>query len=482
MTVTWLDIARVLPEVVLALFGILVMVADPFLPGPRKRILGPVALVGALVALASTAAQAMHPGPAFTGLLQVDYFAVFLHVLLLAVTALIILSSFRYLEQEAIPPGEYYALLLFGAVGMGLLAAANELVVAFLSLETSSIATYVLAGLRRGQAKSNESAVKYFLLGSFATAFLLYGIALLFGATGTTVLPEIAHQLSSPSASMETALAGMALLFVGLAFKIASAPFQVWTPDVYEGAPTPVTAFLSVGTKAAAFALFLRVFFVALVPAQGDWFWLLWASAILTMFVGNLGALVQTNIKRMLAYSSVAHAGYILVAFAAGTELGVAAALFYLVAYALMKLGAFTLVAHVSAGEQNQSIDDYAGLHSHHPLLAACMAVFMFSLIGIPLTGGFLGKFHIFQAAVERDLIGLVILGVVNSVLSVGYYLRVVKVMYMNEPQREFALPPMSASLAFVLTLTALGTIYLGTMPDTVLRFASRSALPLFHP
>jgi len=473
------DLVRVLPEIVLTAFGLIVMVAEPFLPRGEKRMLGPLALVGTLAALGAAVAQAQNPGYAFSQLVIIDGFSSFLHFVLLAITALTIIASFRYLERENINHGEYYALLLFGTVGMGIMAAANELILVFLGLETSSIATYILIGFRRTEAKSSESAMKYFLLGSFATAFLLYGIALIFGGTGTTFLPDIAAALGAPGTNPALVLMGMGLLFVGLGFKVASAPFQVWTPDVYEGAPTPITAFLSAGPKAAAFAAFLRIFFTALEPTQETWFWVIWASALLTMFVGNLGALVQTNIKRMLAYSSIAHAGYILVAFAAGSELGIAAVLFYLVAYALMKLGAFTVVSHVSAGESHQEIDDYAGLHSRQPLLAACLTIFLLSLIGIPLTAGFLGKFYIFTAAVKANLIWLVVLGVVNSALSVAYYLRVVKVMYMNEPRADLEVAPVPASVAFVLTLTALGTLYLGIVPGPVLSAAARSVLPL---
>jgi NADH-quinone oxidoreductase subunit N len=347
MIVTATDLFRILPELVLAAFGILIMVADPFLPRDQKRMLGTVAFLGTLAAMGATVVQWLRPdlsfGNAFKELVVIDSFSVYLHFLVLGITALTILASLRYVEQKDIPPGEYYALLLFGTIGMGVMVMGNELVLIFLGLETSSIATYILAGIRRSELKSNESAMKYFLLGSFATAFFLYGIALLFGATGSTFLPSIANKLN---VNDPLVLMGMALVFVGLGFKVATAPFQIWTPDVYEGAPTPVTAFLSAGPKAAAFAAFLKIFFVALEPAIETWFWLIWGCAILTMFVGNLGALLQDNIKRMLAYSSIAHAGYILVAFAARNELGIAAILFYLVAYALMKLGAFSLVSH----------------------------------------------------------------------------------------------------------------------------------------
>jgi NADH-quinone oxidoreductase subunit N len=272
---------------------------------------------------------------------------------------------------------------------------------------------------------------------------------------------------------------GVGLLFVGLAFKVATAPFQVWTPDVYQGAPSPITAFLSSGPKAAALAAFLRIFLTALGPLADTWFWLLWASALLTMVVGNLGALVQTNVKRMLAYSSIAHVGYMVVAVAARSELGVVAVLFYLVAYAFMKLGAFTVVMHLGEGELHQEIDDYAGLHGRQPWLAASLTVFLLSLIGIPLTGGFFGKFYVFKAALEADLLSLVILGVLMSALSATYYLRVVKAMYMQEARASLPARPVPASLTFVLTVTTLGTLYLGLVPDSVLRFAQGSVLPL---
>ena len=481
-----LELFRLLPELVLTAFGLLVMLVDAFLPRGQRHLLGNVALIGVLGALAATVTHGLNPeyafGPAFFRLVIIDSFSLYLHFLLLAITALTILASFRYLDECDLPAGEYYALLLFGTVGMTLMASANEMVLLFLTLEISSIATYVLVGYRRSDLRSNEAALKYFLLGSFATAFLLYGVALVFGATGTTFLPDIAANLSVGRGSANLALVGIGLVFVGLGFKVAAAPFQIWTPDVYEGAPTPITAFLSAGPKAAAFAALFRIFFVAFVPAQDDWFWLIWACALLTMFVGNLGALMQSNIKRMLAYSSIAHAGYILVAFAAQTEFGIAAVLFYLVAYALMKLGAFALVSHISVGEANQSIDDYAGLHTRQPVLAACLSVFMLSLIGIPLTAGFMGKFYLFTAAVDAQLIWLVVFGVINSLLSAGYYLRVIKVMYMDVPTQTAPVAPVPGSLAFVLAFTTLGTLYLGIFPTVVMWFAAPSAQSLFTP
>jgi len=476
------DLFSLLPELALVATGVLVMVADPVLARPRKPLTGWIALAGTLVALGLVPLLWDSQGESFNRLIIVDGFGIFVRGLLLVIATLTILSAFRYLEREGLLQGEFYALVLFGTAALGVMVAANELMLVFLALETSSLASYILIGFRRTELKSNEASMKYFLLGSFATAFFLYGVALIFGTTGTTVIPDLAAKLATPDGRATWALMAMAMLFVGLAFKVATAPFQVWTPDVYEGAPTPVTAFLAAAPKAATFAVFLRVFLIGLEPAQGTWFWILWGSAALTMFVGNLGALVQTNIKRMLAYSSIAHAGYTLVAFAAGSELGVAAVLFYLVAYALMKLGAFSLVSHISAGETNQSIDDYAGLYARQPFLAACMAVFMFSLIGFPLTAGFLGKFYIIEAALRARLTWLAVLVVVNSLLSAPYYLRVIKVMYLDKPPEGAAVAPVPASLAFVLTVTSVGLLLLFVYPDAVRFYVESSILSASRP
>ena len=468
-----LQLLRLLPEAVLAVFGIAIMLAEPFVQ--QKRKLGYLAVVGLLVALVGAVIQTGYLGPAFSDQIVNDWFAIFFRVLFILIGILVVFSSFQYLERDAIHHGEYYALVLLSIVGQCLMAASVELITIFLGLEISSIATYILAGFRPGEAKSSEAALKYFLLGSFATAFLLYGIALIFGATGTTYLTGIRASLESQGAGPLVAVAA-ALMFVGFGFKVASAPFHIWTPDVYEGSPTPVTAFMSAGPKAAAFAVFLRVFLTALEPA-GGWFWLLWISAVLSMFVGNLAALVQSNIKRMLAYSSIAHAGYMLVAFAARSELGVAAVLFYLAAYCAMNLGAFAVVSHFgSERERYTTIDDYTGLAHRHPALAAVLTIFLLSLIGIPLTGGFFGKFYIFRAALNADLVGLTVLGVLNSAIASYYYLRVVVVMYMREPVTEAPVERVPGSIRFVLGLTAAATFYLGIFPGLVLQFARRSA------
>src|SRR5204863_5592447 len=357
-----IDAYRVLPELVWCGFGVLAMLMQPFVRS--RHFFTFLALIGALVGTAASVTSAMHAGPGFEGLVQSDSFSFFFRLLVGTVAFLVVLVAEPYLERERLPCAEFYALLLFATAGMGVLASAQELLTAFIGLEMSSISSYILAGYRRDSLKSSESAMKYFLLGSFATAFFLYGIALVYGASGTTKLTGMGSEELFHSTYFEL---GLAMILIGLGFKVAAAPFQVWTPDVYEGAPTPVTALFSAGPKAAAFALLLRIF--ATVPAATHfWFWAFWALAALTMFAGNLGALVQTNVKRLLAYSSIAHAGYILVAFAAVTSMAqgeggaakagpaYAAVLFYLLSYALVKLGAFTIVSQVGGtGEKNLS-------------------------------------------------------------------------------------------------------------------------------
>jgi NADH-quinone oxidoreductase subunit N len=398
----------------------------------------------------------------------------------------VVLAAEPYLDRERLPVAEFYALLLFATAGMGVLASAQELLTAFIGLEMSSISSYILAGYRRDSLKSSESAMKYFLLGSFATAFFLYGIALVYGATGTTMLEKMVNtDASSPLLKL-----GLAMTLIGLGFKVAAAPFQIWTPDVYEGAPTPVTALFSAGPKAAAFALLLRIF--ATVPAATHfWFWAFWVLAALTMFAGNLGALVQTNVKRLLAYSSIAHAGYILVAFAAVTSMAeggraeaaaaYAAVLFYLLSYALVKLGAFTIVSQLGGtGEKNLSLDDYAGLSQRQPVVAAILSIYLLSLLGLPVTAGFFGKFYIFKAAVNSHLLWLAVLMAINSVIGAYYYLRVIVVMYMREASAEHTSAPRVSfplTVNVVLAVTAIGTILFGVMPNPVINFILKPSL-----
>src|SRR5271167_5192583 len=478
------DILRVLPELIWCGFGALLMLLQPFVRS--RKVLTTVAVIGALLGICGNFYAVHNPGSAFSGLVAADPFSIFFSHLVGLVAIMVILAAAPYLDRERLADAEFYALVLFATAGMGVLASAQELLTAFIGLELSSISSYILAGYRRDTLKSGESSMKYFLLGSFATAFFLYGIALVYGVTGTTNLLRM--DAADPTSTMLKL--GLALILIGLGFKVAAAPFQIWTPDVYEGAPTPVTALFSAGPKAAAFALMLRIF--ATVPAATHlWFWAFWILAVLTMFAGNLGALVQTNVKRLLAYSSIAHAGYILVAFAAVTRLSAdlsgsagpayAAVLFYLASYALVKIGAFTIVSQIGgAGEKHLSIDDYAGLGQRQPWVAATLSLFLLSLLGLPITAGFFGKLYIFTAAVDSHLIWLAVLMAVNSVIGAYYYFRLIVMMYMREPSAEIAAAPLvrfPITVFLVLLFTALGTIGLGLFPNQVLNFILQPTL-----
>jgi NADH-quinone oxidoreductase subunit N len=474
------DLYRIAPEIVLCVFGMIVMFLSPLMPKARHGALSTIALLGAALALASTWFPATHPGAAYSGLLRADAFSLFVHWIVGGVAFLAILGSIDYLKREDLDVGEFCALILFATAGMGVMAGAQELLTAFIGLEMSSIASYILASYKRDAPRSNEAAMKYFLLGSFATAFFLYGIALTYGATGTTHL-DLMGQAAGQTPGILLKM-GLGLVFVGLAFKVAAAPFQLWTPDVYEGAPAPVTAMLSTGPKAAAFALALRIL-ANVEAASALWFWALWAAAVMSMFAGNLSALVQTSLKRMLAYSSIAHAGYILVALAAAAATdrpaaGIAAALFYLVSYALVKLGAFLIVAQLGgAGERHVDIEDFTGLARRQPAMAACLSLFLLSLLGLPVTAGFLGKFYVFNAALDSNLIWLAIVLALNSVIGAYYYLRVIVAMYMREPKQEIAAEPVPWTLSIVLWIAAAGTVYVGLSPTRVIDFAAKAAL-----
>jgi NADH-quinone oxidoreductase subunit N len=389
----------------------------------------------------------------------------------------VVLMSMSYLEHTEIRTGDYYSLVMFATVGMMLMASATDLLVIFLALEVMSIAAYALAGIARSQVRSNEAAMKYFLLGAFATGFLLFGIALVFGATGSMTLPVIAERVGQVAGQEKVLLiAGVALLVVGFGFKIAAVPFHAWAPDVYEGSPTTVTAFMAVGIKAAAFAAFVRIFLHTLGALYTDWSGPLWVLAVLTMTVGNVVALLQTNIKRMLAYSSIAHAGYLLVGMVAGGPDGGSAILFYLIAYAFMTLGAFAVVVAVGrAGESNELLDDYAGIAFRNPFLGVAMTVFMLSLAGIPPLGGFVGKFYIFSAAIQSGYVGLAVIGVLNSVVSVYYYVGVLVRMYMTEGPTEVTPPSSRPYLFAALIATLAGTVLVGLFPSPLLELARAS-------
>ena len=474
-----MDLIRFLPEMILTAVGTLLMVLDPILNKRSSNAFGNLSIAAFLAAIGASVCAYLNGGPAFGGMLMVDGFATFFRVLSMLVGILTVLLSYSYLRRQDAEAGEYHALLLFSVAGQSLMAASNDLIMVFIGLEISSIASYVLAGYLRDDKRNNEAALKYFLLGSFATAFFLYGVALVYGVTGYVNLSGVRGEVTGPGAASPIFLGVAAgLMFVGLGFKVSAAPFQIWAPDVYQGAPAPVAAFLATGPKAAAFAVFLRIFMTAFEPIGGAWEAVVWVVALVSMTVGNFAALRQSNIKRLLAYSSIAHAGYVLVALTARSEVGVAAAMFYLAAYAFMNVGAFAVVSHLAGkSERYTKVDDFAGLGQRQPVTAAMLTLFLLSLIGVPLTGGFFGKFYIFKAALESHLVWLTVLGLLNSAVAAYYYLRILVVMYMHEPgEAANNAEPLSPGVTAALILPALATLVLGIFPGWVLDFAGKSS------
>jgi NADH-quinone oxidoreductase subunit N len=471
---------RFLPEIILTVMATIIMVVQAMVGENRDGIMPKLAFVGLAGSLAAAIAAYGSPGAAFQGMLIVDGFGTFFRVLCISVGILTVFCSTQYLRKEHAESGEYNALVLFSVAGQCILVTANELMMVFIGLEISSIATYILAGYLRDDRRNNEAAIKYFLLGSFATAFLLYGVAWIYGLTQSTSLFEIHRVLSTREIAPAAGLVGTAaaLMFVGFAFKISAAPFQVWAPDVYQGAPAPVSAFMSAGPKAAAFAVFLRVYMTAFQPIADRWAPIVWFCALCTMLVGNFAALTQNNIKRLLAYSSIAHAGYVLVAITTHSDTGTAAAMFYLAAYAFMNIGAFAVVTHFARqGERYLNIDEMAGLGARQPVTAALLTIFLLSLIGVPLTGGFFGKFYVFKAALDGHLVWLTIIGLLNSAVAAYYYLRIIVVMYMHEPGTATdTLGPLSAGLKVATWTAAIATLILGIFPSAILDFATNSA------
>ncbi len=472
------NLLALLPEIVLTVFGVSIMMAEPMLPAGRSRKpLGWVAIFGALLSgiAANVQLQHIHSAGVFTGFygtVQVDTFSIFFHWLIAAIVIVVLLASLDYFEGPVTHAGEYYALAMFGATGMMLMTCSVELLMVFIGLEISSISTYILAGFRKGQATASESSLKYFLLGSFATAFFLYGIALCFGATGSTHISLIAAHIGTTSVPLLGILA-VAMVLIGLGFKVSLAPFHVWTPDVYQGAPSPVVALMSTAPKAAAFAVLLRFLFNATPALRPHWIILIEVLAVASMTIGNLGALVQQNVKRLLAYSSIAHAGYLLVAFTSFHEDAVSGALFYSAAYAAMNVGALLVLTQLSGyEEQATSIEDFTGVALKRPVLSALLGFFLLSLIGIPFTGGFFGKFYAFSAAVHGGHVWLAIVGLANSGVACFYYLRLLAAMY-SRPVREqdaaFTRRIVSVPAAAALAFAALVTLILGIAPGRVL-------------
>ena len=482
------DIFRILPEVILTLTGVAVMLIDASLPpGFPRRFLGWVAAIGTTIALWASLWQLSLPqGTGFHGTVETSAFTIFFHVLICGIVLVALLLSLDTLPEDSHHQGEYYALITFGAMGMCLLTGAVELLVVFIALEISSIATYILAGYRKQTARGPEAAIKYFLLGSFATAFLLYGIALVFGATGTTQIYEIARAVPL-AVNQPLLIAGMALMLVGILFKVSAAPFHVWTPDVYEGSPSPVVALMSTAPKAAAFAVLLRVVYEMFPTFRSTWSPLLWIVAVLSMTVGNLAALRQQNVKRMLAYSSIAHAGYLLAAFAGLGTSGIAAASFYTAAYAAMNVGIFAVITVISGyDEALPMIDDYRGLLYRSPLLGGVLIFFLVSLVGIPFTGGFFGKFYSFSAAVDGGAVALAIIGLLNSGLAAAYYLRLALVAAQrpeeNGVKSTAPEPQVGFAVMAALAMAVLATLVLGIVPNEILHAAESGAHTLQAP
>jgi NADH-quinone oxidoreductase subunit N len=475
------QVIALLPEYVLTIAGVLIMLIESVLkPGTSRKPLGWLAILAtASTGFISYYQLRLGVLTAFSGTIQVDPFSIFFHLLIAAVVVATLLASLDYFEGSAGHAGEYYALVLFGAVGMMFMTCSVELLMVFVGLEISSISTYILAGFRKGQASGAESSIKYFLLGSFATAFFLYGIALAFGATGSTSIAAIAAGLGNSQTPVMAFLA-LAMMIIGLGFKVSAAPFHVWTPDVYQGAPAPVVGLMSTAPKAAAFAVLLRITFSGFPMMEHRWSVLMWILAALSMTIGNLGALKQNDVKRMLAYSSIAHAGYLLVAFTAFPRAGVAAACFYTASYAAMNVGAFIVVTQVSGySEQLRTVSDFQGLATRRPVLAALLGFFLLSLIGIPFTGGFFGKFYVFSAALQAGHVWLAVIGLINSGVACFYYLRLLGSVYANpeetteaEVRGEVVARTVSAPAGLALLLTAAATLMLGILPGRILHLA----------
>ncbi|HMF60099.1 MAG TPA: NADH-quinone oxidoreductase subunit N [Vicinamibacterales bacterium] len=473
--------AAIIPLVIVALSATAAMLAEAFRqPGERMPIagLGLIGLGGAAIASACLWNSDAHS----MGVIRSDNFALFINFVLCIIGVLTMLMSGDVVEREQIPAGEYYALTLFAICGMMMMAAATDLLVVFLALEILSLAVYVLTGIRRRSASGAEAAFKYFLLGAFSSAFFLYGIAFAFALSGSTRIEQIGEALSRQGAGEPSTLAllTVGLLAVGFAFKVSAVPFHMWTPDAYEGAPTIVTAFMSTAVKAAAFAAFVRVFLSPLEPLKNEWIPMLGVLAGLTMILGTVVGVVQTNVKRMLAYSSIAHAGYLLLGIVSANTTGKAAILFYLLAYAVTNMGALGIVALLGTSQnQHDELRDFSGLWKSRPGLAGLMTIFLLSLGGLPPTAGFIGKWYIFSAAIQEGHYWLAIIGVLTSVISVFFYLRIVVMMYMTEGS-DAVRPRLGATAVAGLALAVVAVLYLGVLPTRALDLALDSISTIF--
>jgi len=469
------DLFYITPEAIVLFFAMSVLIMDIFTEKENKRYLGYFSLVGLVVASVYLWQMRGLNNVSFYGMFVLDNYAIYFKTLFFIAAALAILISINYIKIEDINLGEYYSLVLFATTGMMIMASGADLISIYLGLELMAMSLYILAGFMRNRLKSNEAALKYFLLGAFSSGILLYGISIMYGVTGTTNLRDIAAFISTGQFSRPALVLSMILMTAGFGFKVAAVPFHMWTPDVYEGSPTSVTAFMSVGPKAAGFAAFLRVFNEALPAIQPDWTVIICALAIMSMLIGNVVAISQTNIKRMLAYSSIAHAGYAMVGFVAGGEQGISSVMLYLFIYTFMNVGAFGVVIMLRKGGMvGEDIQDLAGLGKKNRLAALLMLIFMFSLAGIPPTAGFIGKFYIFMAALNSGFLWLAIIAVMMSAISAYFYLRIIMVMYMSEPKGDFDLAT-SPSMSLAMLAAVAAVLYIGMNPAGLISFARDS-------
>ena len=477
--ITLADLVPIIPEIIVLVTACTVLLVDLFAPQKERSFtLAVTTIIGLLLAIISEVQLHGKDITGFYGTVVSDDFSVLFELLYLSVAIVTVFLSRHYIAENEMNFGEYYVLLLTAVSGMMFMTSGLDLLVIFIGLEIMSISSYILVGIKRKVARANEAALKYLLLGAFSTGFLLYGISMLYGATGSTVLPKIIVEVQKNGADNPLVIVGMALVVIAMSFKIAIVPFHMWTPDVYTGAPTPVTGFLSAAAKAAGFAVFVRVLLTGIPLDGANWENVLWILAVLSMTVGNLMALRQSEVKRMLAFSSIAHAGYVLVAVVVGSASAISGVIFYSFAYAVMGTGAFGILTITDAGRVPQTYDDLAGYGQRNPLQALMMTLFMFSLIGLPLTGGFIGKLQIFSAALDDGWVWLTVIGILNSALSAYYYLRVVMFMYMRDGAQPEGTNLTGRSSGFALTgliLTALAILYLGVFPNLIIELASSS-------
>jgi NADH-quinone oxidoreductase subunit N len=471
----------IIPVLCVTLAGLACMLAEAFRQKGERMPIGGLGAIGLVGAAAAVVLLWGRRAESF-GVVRADDFGLFVQLVLVGIALLTLVFSPKAVERDTLPAGEYYALTLFALAGMMLIAVATDLLVIFLALEVFSLALYVLTGLRRREASSTEGAFKYFVLGGFASAFFLYGIAFTYGLAGSTHLDKVAAAVQAQALSGNPLLlVAMGLLLVGFAFKVAAVPFHMWTPDAYEAAPTVVTGFMSTAVKAAGFAVFARVFLLALEPLRAEWTPVLWVLAVCTMILGSVVGVAQTNLKRMLAYSSIAHGGYLLVALAAGGEMGRASILFYLVVYAVTNIGAFAVLALLSTREKPmENLDEYRGLWHSSPVMAGLLTVFLLSLGGFPPTAGFVAKWYVFSAAVGAGQFGLAIIGVLTSVVSVFFYLRIVVMMYMTDTSEAAPMPAVPRPALAALSLSVIALFYLGVLPTRLLDLAARSVAGMF--